>query len=119
MILYLHDGTEMDPNFSVLLGQEKRDQCEKDKKDKSISGGAIAGVVIGIVGFIALSAFIILFIYPRFMLWKQTRVANKLSSTTSSSSLNNSNSVDSEMVHIEKRQEMAVNTASGNYVVRF
>lgn len=109
----------MDPNFSVLLGDEPRDSCDTEqnggKEKNRINGALIGGLVGGIVGLILLSAFAVFFVYPRVNLWRKTKNAEKLASFASV----NSGSGDEEMMQIEKRADMQVNTSAGNFTVRY
>lgn len=111
----------MDPSFSVLLGEDRKDECSSDDNKglggDSLNGALIGGIVGGVVGFIILLAVGIFVVYPRVKLWKQTKSAKKLSSINSDG--DDKPQDDHEMVNIEKRNNMQVNTVAGNYEVRF
>lgn len=105
----------MDPNFSVLLGNDLQDSCENnDTFSKGRNNGAlIGGIIGGIVGLLIMLAFIIFFVYPKLQLRRKTRKAKKFGSIGSFSG------EESEMVEIERRANMEVNTSAGNFVVRY
>lgn len=107
----------MDPNFSVLVGDERKDSCEsnsENKGGKGVNGALIGGLIGGILGFIILSVLVIFVIYPRLRLWRQTRGV-KLNSDTSVKS----DVTSVEMIEIEKRQNMETTTSAGHFVVRY
>src|SRR5689334_6160421 len=100
----------MDPNFSVLLGSTK-DSCN-DTADEinGVNSKLIGGLIGGIAGVVIISLVVALIVYPRIKLWKQTKDSQKLAFATVASG--------EEMVNIERRQDMEINTAAGNFVVR-
>lgn len=72
----------MDPNFSVLLGDERRDECGDNEKENSKQyGPLIGGIVGGVVGLILISVIFIFVVYPRLHRWTKTRGSKKLSSS--------------------------------------
>lgn len=112
----------MDPNFSVLLGQDKRDECKDNQKeeDKKVDSALVGGLVGGIIGGIVLLSLLFFFALPRYRLWMKTRKSESVSSFSPSfSSSIASKFTGEEMIEIERREGMEVNTVAGNFALRF
>lgn len=105
----------MDPNFSVLLGNEKKDECEAEGEEdpKKRMNGVDGALIGGLVGAILLVTFFIFVVLPRFNLWRKAKGGKRLSSKHGMSER------DEEMIDIYKREGMEVNTVSGRFTVRF
>lgn len=110
----------MDPNFSVLLGEENRDQCSDNNKEgrKNNSpfnnGALIGGLVGGIVGFVIIFVFLIFYVYPRFRLCHQTRFKRDRVDSCSPSVHSGERQIE-----IEKIDVMELDTVVGNFKVKF
>lgn len=124
----------MDPNFSVLLGGEKKDTCpgneeeeEKGKQGKTykLDSALVGGLVGGVVGVIIIIAAFIFIIYPKLKLWMANSSAksavplkeNKRRSKRGSK--NKDKWEEEDEMEIERRGDMDLNTVSGRYVLRF
>jgi len=133
---------EIDPNFSVLVGTDAKDDCSKDS---GVDAAVYIGVFCSIGGILAVAVAFKLTLYPRIRTRLQTRKANRLagsdlSTLASSSSRTALYSGDGSPArsslrnllkkggkkhtgapsdfNIDRQQELSISTAAGRFTVQ-